>query len=139
MVPALRAKEVNSTMSIMTWLIITLQSEEKRRELLQLGLPDDGYDYTRHLKELAPRAPGGMTGPVQVQARVSCSAALRCLCLCLHALSCCMAISCTTLATFTAPLHTSLSGTKTLLASVAKLWVFFALAPLSPSACQCAQ
>jgi hypothetical protein len=40
-------------------------SVDKRRELLQLGRPDDGYDYTRHLKELAaPRQQAqGEAGP----------------------------------------------------------------------------
>lgn len=26
-------------------------SEEKRKEIVELGLPDDGYDYLKHLKD----------------------------------------------------------------------------------------
>ena len=29
-------------------------SEEQRREIIGLGLPDDGYDYLRHLRTLGP-------------------------------------------------------------------------------------
>lgn len=34
--------------------------DEKKREILSLGLPDDGYDYTRHLRALGPPRAGGL-------------------------------------------------------------------------------
>ncbi len=29
-------------------------SEAKRKELLDMGFPDDGYDYSMHMKDLGP-------------------------------------------------------------------------------------
>lgn len=37
---------------------------EKRKEMLLMGLPDDGYDYLRHLKAIAT---GGETASVGKQ------------------------------------------------------------------------
>jgi hypothetical protein len=32
-----------------------VMTEARRKELIELGFPDDGYDYLRHLKELGPK------------------------------------------------------------------------------------
>ncbi|KAL3690260.1 hypothetical protein R1sor_016569 [Riccia sorocarpa] len=38
-------------------------SEEKRRELIELGFPDDGYDYLQHLRKIGASGVGGAFVP----------------------------------------------------------------------------
>ncbi|KXZ50913.1 hypothetical protein GPECTOR_14g16 [Gonium pectorale] len=40
-------------------------TEERRRELLSLGFPDDGYDYLRHLRDLGRGRPAAGRGGVE--------------------------------------------------------------------------
>jgi protein LTV1 len=49
-------------------------SEARRRELLDLGFPDDGYDYLAHLRTIGAAAPVKLQGPEAAiaQAHVSC-------------------------------------------------------------------
>jgi hypothetical protein len=34
--------------------------EERRKAILEFGLPDDGYDYLRHLRTAGPQRAGGL-------------------------------------------------------------------------------
>ncbi|GAX78082.1 hypothetical protein CEUSTIGMA_g5524.t1 [Chlamydomonas eustigma] len=54
-----------------------VMTEARRKELIELGFPDDGYDYLRHLKELGPsgRKPSSRRDQkVQAEASTSSSA-----------------------------------------------------------------
>ena len=52
--------------------------EEKRRAIIELGLPDDGYDYLQHLRSTAP-AKGGSVKPVREPASQE-HQEVRCMC-----------------------------------------------------------
>ena len=40
--------------------------ESKRREIVELGLPDDGYDYTKHMRKMHTQVPMGAAPDSQV-------------------------------------------------------------------------
>eukprot|EP00955_Chlamydomonas_euryale_P067014 359715-Chlamydomonas_euryale.AAC.7 len=45
-------------------------SEARRREIIEYGFPDDGYDYLKHTRELAPRRATDIVGGRKPSGRV---------------------------------------------------------------------
>lgn len=63
-------------------------SEERRKAILELGLPDDGYDYLRHLRAAGPQRAGSLkplTVCVRLRAHVlACAHSRVCACVCMY-------------------------------------------------------